>query len=166
MEVKILGMKVRVECVVLCLLIGIFIGSHVFCSCAKIDNVKIGVKEIRKCGCRGKCKCGARENFQTLGAPVKYKMGQGVYGSWETRKQQQGPDVPWRAQQMDTYKGTPVPLPEGQLFLFADNQFKPECCGSSVSSSTGCACITRSQMDYVNQRGGNRTACGGGVQQF
>jgi len=89
MEVKILGMKVRVECVVLCLLIGIFIGSHVFCSCAKIDNVKIGVKEIRKCGCRGKCKCGARENFQTLGAPVKYKMGQGVYGSWETRKQQQ-----------------------------------------------------------------------------
>jgi len=67
---------------------------------------------------------------------------------------------------MDTYKGTPVPLPEGQLFLFADNQFKPECCGSSVSSSTGCACITRSQMDYVNQRGGNRTACGGGVQQF
>ena len=157
MEVKILGMKVRVECVVLCLLIGIFIGSHVFCSCAKIDNVKIGVKEVRKVG---------RENFKTLGAPVKYKMGQGVYGSWETRKQKVGPDVPWRAQQMDTYKGTPVPLPEGQLFLFADNQFKPECCGSSVSSSTGCACITRSQMDYVNQRGGNRTACGGGVQQF
>jgi len=154
MEVKIFGMKVRVECVVLCLLIGIFIGSHVFCSCAKIDNVKIGVKEV------------GRENFKTLGAPVNYKMGQGVYGSWETRKQQQGPDVPWRAQQMDTYKGTPVPLPEGQLFLFADNQFKPECCGSSVSSSTGCACITRSQMDYVNQRGGNRTACGGGVQQF
>ena len=157
MEVKIFGMKVRVECVALCLLIGIFIGSHVFCSCAKIDNVKIGVKEVRKVG---------RENFQTLGAPVKYKMGQGVYGSWETRKQKVGPDVPWRAQQMDTYKGTPVPLPEGQLFLFADNQFKPECCGSSVSSSTGCACITRSQMDYVNQRGGNRTACGGGVQQF
>ena len=76
MEVKILGMKVRVECVVLCLLIGIFIGSHVFCSCAKIDNVKIGVKEVRKGG--------ARENFQTLGAPVNYKMGQGVYGSWET----------------------------------------------------------------------------------
>ena len=157
MEVKIFGMKARVECVVLCLLIGIFIGSHVFCSCAKIDNVKIGVKEVRKVG---------RENFKTLGAPVNYKMGQGVYGSWETRKQQQGPDVPWRAQQMDTYKGTHVPLPEGQLFLFADNQFKPECCGSSVSSSTGCACITRSQMDYVNQRGGNRTACGGGVQQF
>ena len=157
MEVKIFGMKVRVECVVLCLLIGIFIGSHVFCSCAKIDNVKIGVKEVRKVG---------RENFKTLGAPVNYKMGQGVYGSWETRKQQQGPDVPWRAQQMDTYKGTPVPLPEGQLFLFADNQFKPECWGSAGSSSTGCACITRSQMDYVNQRGGNRTACGGGVQQF
>ena len=153
MIVKIFGMKVRLECVVLCLVIGIFIGGHVFCSCAKIDNVKVGVKKVS-------------ENFENLGAPVNYKMGQGVYGSWEMRKQQMGPDVPWRSQQMDTYQGTPVPLPEGQLFLFADNQFRPECCGSSVSSSAGCACITRAQMDYVNQRGGNRTACGGGVQHF
>jgi hypothetical protein len=166
MEVKIFGMKIRVECVVLCLLIGIFIGGHVLCSCSKIDNIKVGLTERRNCGCSGKCKCGARENFQNLGAPTDYKMGTGVNGSWETRKQKVGPDIPWRSQQMDTYKGTPVPLPEGQMFLFADNQFKPECCGSSVSSSTGCACITRAQMDYVNQRGGNRTACGGGVQQY
>ena len=153
MEVKILGHKIRVECVVISLLVGIFIGMHVFCSCAKIDNVKVGVKKVK-------------ESFETLGAPVNYKMGTGVRGSWETRKQKVGPDIPWRSQQVDTYKGTPVPLPEGQMFLFADNQFKPECCGSSVSSSTGCACITKAQMDYVNQRGGNRTACGGGVQQF
>ena len=166
MEVKIFGMKIRVECVVLCLLIGICIGGHVLCSCSKIENIKKGLTERRNCGCSGKCKCGARENFQNLGAAVDYKMGTGVNGSWETRKQKVGPDIPWRSQQMDTYKGTPVPLPEGQMFLFADNQFKPECCGSSVSSSTGCACITRAQMDYVNQRGGNRTACGGGVEQF
>ena len=166
MEVKIFGMKIRVECVVLCLLIGIFIGGHLLCSCSKIDNIKVGLTERRNCGCSGKCKCGARENFQNLGAPTDYKMGTGVNGSWETRKQKVGPDIPWRSQQADTYKGTPVPLAEGQMFLFADNQFKPECCGSSVSSSTGCACITRAQMDYVNQRGGNRTACGGGVQQY
>ena len=112
MEVKIFGMKIRVECVVLCLLIGIFIGGHVLCSCSKIDNIKVGLTERRNCGCSGKCKCGARENFQNLGAPTDYKMGTGVNGSWETRKQKVGPDIPWRSQQMDTYKGTPVPLPE------------------------------------------------------
>jgi len=153
MQVKILGMKVRVECVLISILIGIFIGMHVFCSCAKIDNVKIGIKEIV-------------EGFETMGAPVNYQMGKGVYGSWETRKQKVGPSIPWRSQQIDTYKGTPVPLPEGQMFMFADNDFKPECCGSNISSSMGCACITKAQMDYVNQRGGNRTACGGGVDQF
>ena len=119
MEVKIFGMKIRVECVVLCLLIGIFIGGHVLCSCSKIDNIKVGLTERRNCGCSGKCKCGARENFQNLGAPTDYKMGTGVNGSWETRKQKVGPDIPWRSQQMDTYKGTPVPLPEGQMFLLS-----------------------------------------------
>ena len=148
MQVKIAGIKVRVEVVVLCLIIGIFIGTHVFCSCAKIDNVKVGVQ--RK-----------REGFQNMGAPVKYRMGDGVYGSWETRKQKQGPSIKWRSQQHDTYKGTPVPLKEGQMFMWADNEFKPECCGSSVSSSSGCACVTEAQMDYINQRGGNRTKCGG-----
>ena len=140
MQVKILGERVRVEVIVGCLLIG----ATILCSCAKIDNIKIGLAPVK-------------ESFENMGAPVGYKMGKGVIGSWETRPQATGPDVPYRAQQHDTYKGTPVPLPEGQLFLFADNQFKPECCGSSVSSSTGCACITKAQMDYVNQRGGNRT---------
>lgn len=154
MEVKIFGVKVRLECILASLLIGIFIGAHVFCSCAKIDNVKIGLKEV------------SRENFENIAAPVDYKMGKGVYGSWDTRVQKKGPAIPWRSQQMDTYKGTPVPLPEGQMFIFADNEFKPECCGSTVSSSSGCACITPAQMNYINQRGGNRTACGGGVDQF
>ena len=96
-----------------------------------------------------------------MGAPVNYRMGKGVYGSWETRPQKRGTSVAWRPQQHDTYKGTAVPLPEGQMFMWADNEFKPECCGSSVSSSTGCACVTKAQMDYINQRGGNRTARGG-----
>ena len=49
-------------------------------------------------------------------------------------------------------------LAEGQLNFFADNQFKPECCVSSTySSGTGCACLSSEQVNYLNQRGGNRT---------
>mgnify|MGYP001213748988 CR=1 FL=1 len=56
------------------------------------------------------------------------------------------------------YKGTPVPLPNGELFFFADNKFQPECCPSDYSSSTGCACMSNEQLDYINMRGGNRSA--------
>ena len=151
MEIKVLGIRVRVEVVVACLLIGMFLGGHVFCSCAKIDNVKVGIQK-------------KKEGFQSLGAPVNYQMGNGVIGSWETRKQQKGPSLSWRKQHHETYKGTAVPLPEGQMFMWANNEFKPECCGSSVSSSAGCACITKAQIEYINQRGGNRTLCGGAGQ--
>ena len=54
-------------------------------------------------------------------------------------------------------RGTAVPLPEGQLFMFADNEFKPECCPSTYSSSNGCACMTEEQVKYLNERGGNRS---------
>ena len=55
------------------------------------------------------------------------------------------------------YKATPVPLPEGELFFFKQNQFQPECCPSDYSSSTGCACMSTEQLDYINMRGGNRS---------
>ena len=50
----------------------------------------------------------------------------------------------------------PIPLPEGQLDMFASTQFKPECCPNAYSSSTGCACMTVDQYNYLaNFRGGN-----------
>ena len=48
------------------------------------------------------------------------------------------------------------------MFLFAKNEFKPECCVpsfSSASNADGCACVTKEQVDYINMRGGNRS-CG------
>ena len=51
-----------------------------------------------------------------------------------------------------------VPLPEGQLFMYANNEFSGKCCSfSNVSGGGGCACITKEQADYLNSRGGNRT---------
>lgn len=44
------------------------------------------------------------------------------------------------------------------LFMFKNNQVKPECCGSSYSSDMGCVCTTAQQRKYINSRGGNRTA--------
>jgi len=48
-------------------------------------------------------------------------------------------------------------LSADNLFMFRDNQVKPECCGSSYSSDTGCVCTTPAQRRFLNTRGGNRT---------
>jgi hypothetical protein len=49
----------------------------------------------------------------------------------------------------------PVPLPEGELSMFANTPFKPECCPNTYSNSSGCACMTGQQYNYLILRGGN-----------
>ena len=49
----------------------------------------------------------------------------------------------------------PVPLPEGQMAMFATTDFKPECCPNAYSNSSGCACMTVNQYNYLINRGGN-----------
>ena len=43
------------------------------------------------------------------------------------------------------------------LFIFKNNQAKPECCSSTYASDMGCVCTTPEQRKYINTRGGNRT---------
>lgn len=84
-------------------------------------------------------------------------MGQGVIGSYDTRK------LPSIAQNLSTHVGPKVPLPAGQMFFFANNNFRPECCvppQSGVSNGDGCACVTQEQVNYISSRGGNRAVCG------
>jgi hypothetical protein len=52
-------------------------------------------------------------------------------------------------------KKQPIPLPPGEMYFFAKTPFKPECCPSYMSSSTGCACMTVDQYNYLKDRGGN-----------
>ena len=114
--------------------------------------------------CRSCSKVSLKEGMQRIGAALDYQMGSGVPGlnvAWDLKKQQSGASLPYRKQQHDTYQGTSVPLKEGQLYMVAGNQFKPSCCGSTFSNSSGCMCATKAQMDYVNSRGGNRS-CGCG----
>lgn len=49
----------------------------------------------------------------------------------------------------------PIPLPEGELDMFATTDFKPECCPNAFSTSMGCACMTDGQLNYLHARGGN-----------
>ena len=53
--------------------------------------------------------------------------------------------------------GAPFELGDDSLFMFKNNQCKPECCGASFSCSGGCICTTKDQRQLIAGRGGNRT---------
>jgi hypothetical protein len=45
---------------------------------------------------------------------------------------------------------------DNELFMFKNNQCKPECCGASFSCGGGCVCTTPQQRQMIAGRGGNR----------
>jgi len=48
-----------------------------------------------------------------------------------------------------------LPLPEGQLSLFDNMPFSPDCCPNTYSSSMGCACMNTDTYNYLITRAGN-----------
>lgn len=138
MELKIFGHSCRLEIILVCLAVGFILGSHLFCSCVRLNF---------------------QEGMEVMGSSINWVMGEDVVNSWTNKADKYSKEMGYSSTQSkwSQYKGTPVPLPEGEMFMFANNEFKPECCPSTYSSSTGCACITQEQVDYINQRGGNRS---------
>ena len=142
MIVNIFGLKCRVEIIIISVIVGMILGAHVLCSCVTPEAKHL-----------------VKEGFASAVAssPLNYKLGEGVIGSYDSRK------LSSIGQNLNTNVGPQVPLPAGQLFFFANNSFRPECCvppQSGVSNSDGCACVTQEQVDYISSRGGNRATCG------
>jgi len=47
------------------------------------------------------------------------------------------------------------PLPKGEMLLFANTKFAPQCCPAEYSSANGCACIDTATYEYLRHRGTN-----------
>jgi hypothetical protein len=77
--------------------------------------------------------------------------------SWSAQNMTVTPGQPLSAgvKQFLSREPQPVPLPEGEMLMFANTPFKPECCPNTYSNSTGCACMTGDQYNYLVLRGGN-----------
>lgn len=66
-----------------------------------------------------------------------------------------GKPIPPAAQAILNRPEQPVPLPEGEMLMFKNTEFKPECCPNAYSTSSGCACMTTKQDNFLNSRGFN-----------
>ena len=109
---------------------------------------------------------GVKEGFDAglfgISSAIDYKMGHGVKSSWENINSN---DLTTKEPStiygnLEQNVGGPIPLPENELVFFDQNKFTPECCPSSYSNSSGCLCASPEQMNYLNERGGNRTLPG------
>ena len=140
MEFSVLGFKINVLNALIFAALGFLVATMTVASCSKV-SVKEAMTNLA--------------NAASLG-----DMGNSeLMNSWTSKAQAYAGNMGYEdvLEQHKQYQGTPVPLEEGQLFYFEDNKFRPECCPSKYSTSTGCACISEDQMTYLNERGGNRT---------
>ena len=103
------------------------------------------------CGCS---RVGLLEGFSEIAEYADYKLGNTA--AVDVSK--------WKQSDLSTKAGTdsilnrppqPIPLPDGQMDIFATTEFKPECCPNAYSTSSGCACMTMNQFNYIKERGGN-----------
>jgi len=89
---------------------------------------------------------GAGKNYASMGAfdGVKLTCPDGV-SSWKCNT----PD--------EKLNGPAFQPGPDSLFMFKNNQCKPECCPSSYACDGGCVCTTPDQRQVIASRGGNRT---------
>jgi len=79
-------------------------------------------------------------------------------GPYDGVKLSTGNDSAWRYTAPNEPLNGPAFVPgDDSLFMFKNNQCKPECCGASFSCNGGCVCTTPEQRQYIAGRGGNRS---------
>lgn len=144
MEISVLGMKLNVELLILIGVVYLVLVGHAVCGCSKFGysegftgaNINNGMS--------------SPYSLTSATAPINTN-------SWNLPDMNVVPGQPLSKGVQDVLNRPqqPIPLPEGELLMFANTNFKPECCPNTYSNSTGCACMTTGQYNYLVTRGGN-----------
>lgn len=160
--VVLLGYSLKYEVLILIGVLYLIIFGHTLCGCCKLDlTEEFNAAATYVTGGRRR---GNKEGFvgantnRGLSAPYNVSENKPMdTSSWfpanMTVTSGQAPSK--GVQDVLNRPSQPVPLPEGEMLMFSNTPFKPECCPNSYSNSTGCACMTTSQYNHLINRGGN-----------
>lgn len=175
MDLSIGSYKCRLEICLLIIIISWILFGHLLCSCSRIgmmEGFEIGKKIVKeKFGNKNKNNLKKegfkndkkKEGFKNISTgfsfadskantyykdPSTWTSTNTVYSSGSAIPNSDINSISSRPPQ-------PIPLPEGELDLFAKTQFKPECCPNTYSTGSGCACMTIDQYKYLKNRGSN-----------
>lgn len=173
MIVSIFGYKISLEFIILICVIYLILVGHTFCSCCNYDNIMEGLTtmkdNIEKSTDPTKKKDKNKKDSTKEGfTPANINYGESSdynlendysvnTSSWDAQDLTVVPGQPLSkgVKEILNRPSQPIPLPEGELLMFANTPFKPECCPNSFSNSMGCACMTTKQYNYLITRGGN-----------
>lgn len=150
MNISIFGFTFRLEVLLIIVLLWWIMWGHVLCSCSRGNSLLEDFSNINKASFDYTMK-NFKEGFSQI------KTNGPNTNSWFTPKltYTKG-DTPNKAvQSILNRKQQQLPLPEGQLDFLASVPFKPECCPNAYSNSSGCACMTAKDYNYLINRGGN-----------
>ena len=149
-EISAFGYRVRLEYLVIFMVLLVFILGQTCFSCYKVTGYDpsggLGYSSI--------------EGFTGVSGAGPSLYGPNTYNSKGSEKWGEpslvvkpGQPLSQGVQNILNRTPQPIPLPEGQLDMFATTPFKPECCPNTYSNSSGCACMTVQQYNYVVERG-------------
>ena len=161
MDITIFGYKINVEIIILICVIYLILVGHTFCSCCNYNNIMEGLTDMKN---KIEKPSNKKEGFTPVNVGfdesskynLEYDNSLDV-SSWSAQDLTVVPNKPLSRGVKDILDRPtqPVPLPEGELLMFANTPFKPECCPNTYSNSSGCACLTTNQYNYLVTRGGN-----------
>lgn len=184
MDISILGYKFNLQILILIGVVYLILVGHTLCGCCNFYGLIEGMtgqtdasgNHIDASGniIKDKIKQQLQANMPTqttskegfVGANINY----GESSAYDLTNNMPVNTDSWSAQNMTVVPGQPlsegvkkflarepqpVPLPEGEMLMFANTPFKPECCPNTYSNSSGCACMTGPQLNYIRVRGSN-----------
>jgi hypothetical protein len=182
MDISILGYKFNLEVLILIGIVYLILVGHMFCGCcnfgimegfdgsgntlttgqnsAQMQDVKTNLPTQSAAGTTTTTTEGFTPANINFGESSLYSLSNNRKintSSWNKPDMTVVPGQPLSAgvKQFLSREPQPVPLPDGELFMFANTPFKPECCPNTYSNSSGCACMTGDQYNYLVLRGGN-----------
>jgi hypothetical protein len=178
MDISIFGFKLNVEILILIGVVYLILVGHLFCGCCNYNLMEsFDTEESVMSGGVESDMSMENSNLATQVAPEELTEGftgantnYGESSQYDLTNDNPINTSSWNAQNMTVVPGQPlsagvkdfmarepqpVPLPEGELFMFANTPFKPECCPNTYSNGSGCACMTGNQYNSLILRGGN-----------
>lgn len=165
MDINIFGYKISLEVLILIGVIYLILVSHTVCGCCNMYKVMEGLENMtKKVDDKTKTVNKTKEGFVGAntndGQSSPYSVTS--YTPVDTKNWgrpdlvvKPGQPIPEGVKQILDREPQPVPLPEGEMLMFANTPFKPECCPNTYSNSSGCACMTVDQYNGLVTRFGN-----------
>ena len=164
MEINLFGYRISLEVLILIGVVYLIMVGHTMCGCT---NMPLLVETFSDMASGKNTKMVAvtkKEGFTGAntnnGQSLPYSLGDNSKVDTSTWGSPDLTMTPGKAQSPAVMAilnrpEQPVPLPEGEMLMFANTQFKPSCCPNTYSTSGGCACMTTAQLNHLTSRGGN-----------